>query len=168
MQHTHLIANRKTAQSRKLRRAGFEVTGPATVTKDGSPAPFAASTLSVNILGGTSVEFSNITLQFAGGATGHFGTAVDPRRGWQPDHVHGPGRWRHRHDNRRRDAPQSDDQPVLGGAGRQRIDQRFRKPAVSVRGGAGRKPSGLLQSPSSPKATVDFVNGPGLYGFNWW
>jgi len=56
---------------------GFEVSGPVTITKDGSPAPLSASTLTVDITGGTSVEFSNVTLTFhngVGGATAHFGT----------------------------------------------------------------------------------------------
>jgi len=52
---------------------GFEVTGAASVIEDGKPAPFVASTLTVTITGGTSVGFSNITLQFAGGAPVHFG-----------------------------------------------------------------------------------------------
>lgn len=57
---------------------GFEVSGPVTITKDGSPAPFSPSELHVDITGGTSVEFSNIRLMFLGdpitSATIHFGT----------------------------------------------------------------------------------------------
>jgi hypothetical protein len=53
---------------------GFEVSGPVTITKDGSPAPLASSTLYVDVTGGTSVEYSNITMRFLGGGTVHFGT----------------------------------------------------------------------------------------------
>lgn len=56
MQHTHLIQIQGGTVT-QIATGGFEVTGPATVTKDGSPAPFAASTLSVNILGGTASSF---------------------------------------------------------------------------------------------------------------
>ena len=49
------------------------LTGPVSITKDGSPAPLKASTLTVTVTGGTTVGFSNITLQFQGGAPVHFG-----------------------------------------------------------------------------------------------
>jgi tetratricopeptide (TPR) repeat protein len=55
---------------------GFEVTGAASVIEDGKPAPFVASTLTVTITGGTSIGFSNIALQFAGGAPVHFGSQL--------------------------------------------------------------------------------------------
>jgi hypothetical protein len=60
---------------------GFQVTGPAAITKDGAwPPPFGSSlpTLTIEITGGTgenSVRFSNITVLFAAPAAGHFGTA---------------------------------------------------------------------------------------------
>ena len=72
MQHTHHIAIQGGTVT-QVSTGGFELTGPVTITKDGSPAPLAASTLSVTITGGTTVEFSNITLQFQGGAPVHFG-----------------------------------------------------------------------------------------------
>jgi hypothetical protein len=75
MQHTHHITM-EDATVTQISTGGFEVTGPVTITKDGSPAPLASSTLSVEITGGTTVEFSNITLQFDGGATVHFGTGM--------------------------------------------------------------------------------------------
>jgi hypothetical protein len=56
---------------------GVVVTGPATTTANGGPAPFdakGASTLQVCITGGSEVQFSNITLVYSGPATGHFGT----------------------------------------------------------------------------------------------
>jgi hypothetical protein len=75
-QHTHHITVEDGIVT-FLPDGGFEVTGPVTITKDGSPAPLAASTLVIDITGGTIVEFSNITLTFQddapGGATIHFG-----------------------------------------------------------------------------------------------
>ena len=58
---------------------GFQMTGTASLlTGNGSPAPFEAipppSTLHVCVTGGTDVPYSNITLQFAGPATTHFGS----------------------------------------------------------------------------------------------
>jgi hypothetical protein len=53
---------------------GFRVSGPATVLVNGSPASFSPSTLVIDITGGTSVAYSNITLTFEDGATGHFGS----------------------------------------------------------------------------------------------
>jgi hypothetical protein len=72
MQHTHHVTIQGGTVT-QVPTGGFELTGPASITKDGSPAPLAASTLSVTIAGGTTVEFSNITLQFQGGAPVHFG-----------------------------------------------------------------------------------------------
>jgi len=72
MQHTHHIAIQGGTVT-QVPTGGFELTGPVSITKDGSPAPLTASTLSVTIAGGTTVEFSNITLQFQGGAPVHFG-----------------------------------------------------------------------------------------------
>ena len=54
------------------------VTGPAQIlTGNGSPAPFQSmgnSTLWICLAGGTDVPYSNLSLQFVGPATGHFGT----------------------------------------------------------------------------------------------
>ena len=56
---------------------GFVVTGPVSITGNGSPAPFETkgqSTLQVCINGGTDVQFSNVTLVLTGpAATAHFG-----------------------------------------------------------------------------------------------
>jgi hypothetical protein len=55
---------------------GVVVTGTATTTANGNPAPFeskGASTLQVCITGGSEVEFANMTLVYTGPATGHFG-----------------------------------------------------------------------------------------------
>ncbi len=75
MQHTHHIAMQGGSVT-QIPTGGFEVSGPVTITKDGSPAPLAASTLTVTIVGGTTVGYSNLTLQFAGGATVHFGSQL--------------------------------------------------------------------------------------------
>jgi hypothetical protein len=74
MQHTHHL----TVQGGTVTpiTGGFEVTGPVTITKDGGPAPVAiqGSTLVIDIVGGTLVKYSNITLTFENGAANHFGT----------------------------------------------------------------------------------------------
>jgi hypothetical protein len=57
--------------------AGVMVTGTATTSANGSPAPFesmGSSTLQVCIIGGSDIEYSNVTLVYTGPATGHFGT----------------------------------------------------------------------------------------------
>jgi hypothetical protein len=56
---------------------GLVVTGTATTTGNGSPATFESkgpSTLQVCIIGGSQVDYSNVTLVYSGPATGHFGT----------------------------------------------------------------------------------------------
>ncbi len=90
MQHTHLITIEGGTVA-SIATGGFELTGPVSVTKDGSPAPLAASTLSVSITGGKTVQFSNIALQFQGGAPLHFGpqpihgVVTSPKAGCQQD-----------------------------------------------------------------------------------
>jgi hypothetical protein len=72
--HTHHIVLDNQPFS-KLPSGGIQVLGPIKlVTKDGTPAPFAQSTLQVQVTGGTSIAYSNVTLTFIGAATGHFGT----------------------------------------------------------------------------------------------
>jgi hypothetical protein len=54
---------------------GFRVTGIATVTGSGNPAPFGLSSpLQIDITGGSSVVFSNIRVTFGSPASGHFGS----------------------------------------------------------------------------------------------
>jgi hypothetical protein len=56
--------------------SGVVVTSAATTTGNGSPASFeskGASTLQVCITGGSTVEFSNMSLVYTGPATSHFG-----------------------------------------------------------------------------------------------
>lgn len=73
------------------------ITGPAQIiTGNGSPAPFQAmgnSTLWICLSGGSDVPYSNLSLQFVGPATGHFGSqffhgVVIPNPGTQ---AHEPG-----------------------------------------------------------------------------
>lgn len=53
---------------------GFVVRGSAFVTGNGSPAPFGnPSPLTICVLGGVNVKFSNITLTFGLPANSHFG-----------------------------------------------------------------------------------------------
>ncbi len=52
---------------------GFVVTGPATITGNGGATTLSPSTATICVLGGTSVEFSNVTLTFAKPAANHFG-----------------------------------------------------------------------------------------------
>jgi hypothetical protein len=58
---------------------GFMVTGPATITGNGGPAPFSKndtvlSMLQVCVNGGSDVPFSNVSLVFGVPASGHFGS----------------------------------------------------------------------------------------------
>ncbi len=64
------------ANSPATSATGIVVTGGATTTGNGSPAPFeakGASTIQVCVTGGTTVSFSNMSLVYTGPATGHFG-----------------------------------------------------------------------------------------------
>jgi len=56
---------------------GLVVTGAATTSGNGSPASFeskGSSTIQVCLIGGSEVDYSNMTLVYSGPATGHFGT----------------------------------------------------------------------------------------------
>ena len=162
MQHTHHIAI-LAGSIKQLDSGGFELSGPVTITKDGSPAPLAASTLSVDITGGKSVGFSNITLQFLGGATVHFGqqlihgvvsspitagAAAPPTPGTTTAFV----------------TPStlttSAASVVLDGSGSTSASGKLQYLFEVAQGG---KLPAILQSPDNPKATVDFVNGAGTY-----
>ena len=162
MQHTHHIAIAGGTVT-QISTGGFEVSGPATVTKDGSPAPFAASTLSVAVTGGTAVGFSNIALTFAGGAIVHFGSQaihgvvgspITPGSGTGPS----PGT------TTAVISPltltTTEASVVLDGSGSTSASGNLQYLFEVVAGG---KQPALLQSPNNPKATVDFVNGPGTY-----
>ena len=74
--HTHHITLVDGEFSRTS--TGYEWTGTATITANGAfPPPFGSDlpTLTIDITGGNSVPFSNITLLFGAPAAGHFGTA---------------------------------------------------------------------------------------------
>lgn len=162
MQHTHHIAI-VAGSIKQLDSGGFELSGPVTITKDGSPAPLAASTLTVDITGGKSVGFSNITLQFLGGATVHFGpqlihgvvsspitagAAGPPTPGTTTAFV----------------TPStlttSAASVVLDGSGSTSASGKLQYLFEVAQGG---KLPAILQSPDNPKATVDFVSGAGTY-----
>ncbi len=56
---------------------GVVITGPVSIAGNGSPAPFESkggSTAQICIIGGSEVEYSNLTLVLTGPATTHFGT----------------------------------------------------------------------------------------------
>jgi uncharacterized Zn-binding protein involved in type VI secretion len=56
--------------------SGVVITGTATTTANGGPAPFESkgpSTIQICITGGSTVSFSNVSLVYTGPATGHFG-----------------------------------------------------------------------------------------------
>jgi len=59
---------------------GFQITGTATFTLNGGPAPtsVAPSPVVIAITGGSDVEFSNITLTFLSPGSNHFGPAPLP------------------------------------------------------------------------------------------
>lgn len=64
------------ANSPATTSAGVVINGPSTTTGNGSPAAFeskGASTLQVCITGGSTVQFSNVTIVYNGPATTHFG-----------------------------------------------------------------------------------------------
>ena len=85
MAHTHHI----TMTGNVTRTAnGYQLLGKATITKDGAfPPPFGPVLpwVTVQITGGNSVPFSNITVLFGDPASGHFGTAPlhGVVRGWE-------------------------------------------------------------------------------------
>ncbi len=53
---------------------GFRVTGTATITANGSVAPYSNAPVEVEITGGNLVRFSNMKLTFLGIAIDHFGS----------------------------------------------------------------------------------------------
>jgi hypothetical protein len=57
---------------------GLLITGTATITLNGNPAPISPSPVTIAITGGTDVEFSNITLTFGSPGSKHFGTEPLP------------------------------------------------------------------------------------------
>jgi hypothetical protein len=75
--HTHhvtLIDGDVTTTS----TGGLLITGTATIMLNGSPAPVSPSPLTIEISGGTDVQFSNIALTFDTPGSKHFGTEPLP------------------------------------------------------------------------------------------
>jgi hypothetical protein len=162
MQHTHHITIEGGTVT-QIPTGGFAVNGPASVTKDGNPAPFPASTLTVTITGGTSVGFSNITLQFAGGAPVHFGSQLIHGVVGSPITAGtGPGPTPGTTTAVVTPLTLTTNQAsvVLDASGSTSASGNLQYLFEVVSGGL--QPA-ILQSPTSPKATVDFVKGPGLY-----
>jgi hypothetical protein len=52
---------------------GFRISGNAIITSNGNLAGFSGSPVDVEVTGGNTVTYSNITVTFAGGAIAHFG-----------------------------------------------------------------------------------------------
>ena len=70
--HTHHIGLENGAVT--VTATGLRISGTADATTNGNAA-FAGSTVQVDITGGDSVRYSNITVTFTGGAASHFGAA---------------------------------------------------------------------------------------------
>jgi hypothetical protein len=162
MQHTHHIAVQGGTVT-QIPTGGFEVSGPVSITKDGSPAPLAASTLSVEIVGGTTVDFSNITLQFQGGATVHFGSQLIHGVVSSPI-TSGPGAGPTPGTTTAVVTPlsltTSQSSVVLDASGSTSASGSLQYLFEVLPGGLQ---AAVLQSPTNPKATVDFVSGAGTY-----
>jgi hypothetical protein len=81
--HTHHIVMTKGTVSSDISgcpvfnpavKDGFVIMGPAYITGNGGPASFGnPTTLTICVLGGTDVKFSNITVKFGAPANMHFG-----------------------------------------------------------------------------------------------
>ena len=52
---------------------GLLITGTATITLNGNPAPISPSPITIEITGGSDVEFSNMRLTFGSPGSKHFG-----------------------------------------------------------------------------------------------
>jgi hypothetical protein len=75
--HTHHITLRNAVVTPIT--GGFKVNGTATITANGTNNPLVSpSPLEVDIVGGTNVKFSNVTLTFGTPASNHFGTEPLP------------------------------------------------------------------------------------------
>jgi hypothetical protein len=75
--HTHHVTV-VNGDVTKLSTGGFMITGTATITLNGNPAPISPSPVTIEITGGTDVKFSNIALTFGYPANTHFGTEPLP------------------------------------------------------------------------------------------
>jgi hypothetical protein len=75
--HTHHITM-VNADVTWLANGAFEVSGSATITLNGSPAPVSPSPLVIDITGGTDLEHSNVKLTFGSPGSRHFGAEPLP------------------------------------------------------------------------------------------
>lgn len=55
---------------------GYRITGTAVMTGNGNLAGFSGSPMTVDLTGGNSLPFSNLSITFFGGAANHFGTGT--------------------------------------------------------------------------------------------
>jgi hypothetical protein len=76
--HTHHITLVDGGVSPSSTSKGFRVTGTATVTVNGSPAPISPTPIEIDISGGTDVEYSNLHMIFGTPGSEHFGTEPLP------------------------------------------------------------------------------------------
>jgi len=74
--HTHHVTLADAAVSWMTN--GFQVSGMATITLNGGPAPVSPSPLVITVTGGNDVKFSNIALTFGSPGSKHFGTEPLP------------------------------------------------------------------------------------------
>jgi hypothetical protein len=52
---------------------GYRITGTASITSNGTEAPFSGSPLTVDVTGGPAVPLAKLSMTFGGAAAGHFG-----------------------------------------------------------------------------------------------
>ena len=57
---------------------GFQLSGTATITVNGNPAPISPSPLVITVTGGSDVKLSNITMTFGAPGSRHFGSEPLP------------------------------------------------------------------------------------------
>ncbi len=74
--HTHHVT--LTSATVTWMTNGFQVSGIATVTLNGNPAPVSPTPLVITVTGGSNVEYSNISLLFGTPGSKHFGTEPLP------------------------------------------------------------------------------------------
>lgn len=70
--HTHHV--RMTDGIPTVIAGGYRIIGTANILNNGSPAPFSPSPVTIDITGGTAMQFSNIQVTFGGAAATHFGS----------------------------------------------------------------------------------------------
>jgi hypothetical protein len=74
--HTHHVTMSNVAVT--WLSNGFRISGPATITLNGNPAPVSPSLLVIDVTGGKDVKLSNITLTFGNPGSKHFGSEPLP------------------------------------------------------------------------------------------